>query len=540
LKNKGQILLGIFAVALLVAMVWKLLAGSEYIDIPFGDDSMYLFFSRFMQEKIFPDYGPMYVGTLKVFTLFTGDIIETSIKARIFHLIIPAIALIYLSIRYRIGWGLTALLVVAFLSSPWVADFGFFRPLISHPALAIILAWTGWVKDKSLKQIWLSAILLMLVIMYYRPEQILGFLMALALSAVLMIYKWKKQEWSKRTVSAFVLIYFFAIIIIMLVGKPIGAGGKRSGLAILQHVSLNYLQEEGDINAWQNHVYFMDYLPKMFGMSGKIKSMPTDADILFQKGKPLLLMHFRRNVIQYANNWLYMGHVIMPYGTPIILSYIFSIIIFVVFIFHRKKGTVSKEKLSVMIILLLCIITITATSILIYPRVHYFLFALPFFYFMCMEVLNSNRRIVDNIMFQYGALIMAFCYFLLMPSMYSKPLEKLGGADNKLTHIPAIRTLWTLNINDTVGILDRDMGLVLYMPRNYKLTDFNMDTTFIPFIMQKDMKVIYYNHTLRNDRHFALDTTFQNFVKEGYKNKYNKIPIPNTEDTFIVAKELLH
>ena len=117
------------AVTIIAATLYKLLLGAMSIDIPFGDDSMYLFFSRFMREKVFPDYGPIYVFTLRLFSFLTSDIITASQAARIFHLILPALAILFLSYRYRIGWGLTALFAVGILSSPWIADFGFFRPL---------------------------------------------------------------------------------------------------------------------------------------------------------------------------------------------------------------------------------------------------------------------------------------------------------------------------------------------------------------------------------------------------------------------------
>ncbi len=510
------------------------------IDIPFGDDSMYLFFSRFMREKVFPDYGPIYVFTLRLFSFLTSDIITASQAARIFHLILPALAILFLSYRYRIGWGLTALFAVGILSSPWIADFGFFRPLISHPAVSMILLWLGWAKDKSLKKIWLTAIPLTIMVMYYRPEQILSFMAVCMISALLVIWYIKKKYWPKNTVYPFVALYVIALAIVVFVGKPIGAGGKRSGLAILQHVSLNYLQDKGDDNAWQNHVYFMDYLPDMLGLSEKVKAMPTDADILFQKGKPLLIMHFRRNSINYIKNWLYIGHVLLPYNTPYSLCYIFSALLLALFFIQRKSILYNKEKISILLILTLFIGTITATSVLIYPRIHYFLFALPLFYFLSIELLVKYPQIIRKLYFQVAVMLLAICYLLVMPSMKSKPLEKLGSKDYRISHIPAMRTLEKLNIKDTARVLDRDMGLILYMPRNFQLTDFNMDTTFLPFIEQKKMNVIYYNQTLRKDKHFAQDSTFQDFVSEGYMHDYEKIPIPSTEDTFIIAKKLLH
>jgi hypothetical protein len=509
------------------------------IDIPFGDDSMYLFFSRFMQEKIFPDYGPIYVSTLSVITYFTSDIVTTSQVARIFHLLLPALAIIYVSFRYQIGWGLTALFVVGILSSPWIANFGFFRPLISHPAVAIILVWIGWIKGKSLKYIWSSAIVLTVIVMYYRPEQILSYLFVCSFSIVVLILQLRNKLWTKESVYPFIALYSISLLIVIIVGKPIGAGGKRSGLAILQHVSLNYLEERGDDNAWQNHVYFMDYLPEMFGLSQKIKTMPTDADILFEKGKPLLFMHFKRNIINYMKNWLSISHILLPNNTPKILCYILTVILFAIIFVRRKFILYNKEILSISLILSFFVGTITATSILIYPRVHYFLFTLPIFYFITMEVLIQYRHIINQNNFQIGTFLLAICYLLLMPSMKSKPLEKLGSNDLKITHIPAIRTLNSLNITDTARVLDRDMGLILYMPRNYQLTDFNMDTTFLPFIENKRMNVIYLNHTLRNDKHFATDSTFRNFVSDGYKSQFQKIHIPTTSDTFIIAKSLL-
>lgn len=521
-------------------MLCKLLLGSMDIDIPFGDDSMYLFFSRFMQEKIFPDYGPIYVSTLRLITFFTSDTITTSQVARIFHMLLPAIATAFVAYRYRIGWGLTALFVVGLLSSPWIADFSFFRPLISHPAVAIILIWIGWIKGKPLKYIWLSAIILTVIIMYYRPEQILSFFLVCCFSILVLLFQIRKKNWTKISAYPFIALFIISFLIVVIVGKPIGAGGKRSGLAILQHVSLNYLQERGDDNAWQNHVYFMDYLPEMLGLSQKVKAMPTDADILFKKGKPLLLMHFKRNIINYMRNWLNISHVLLPYNAPKILCFILTLLLFAIFIFHRNHILYNKEKLSILLILSFFVGTITATSILIYPRVHYFLFTLPIFYFLTLEVLIQYHQIINHHYFQLGTLLLATCYLLLMPSMKSKPLEKLGSNDSKITHIPAIHTLLALGVTDTARVLDRDMGIILYMPRNFQLTDFNMDTTFLPFIENRKLNVIYYNQTLRNDIHFALDSTFQNFVSKGYVNNYKKIPIPSTNDTFIIAKNLLH
>lgn len=534
----------IYLVSLVVFIIsiFKLLNGYLGIDIPFGDDSMYLFFSRFMHEKIFPDYGPVYVGTLYLINIFCKNLIDTYVLARVFHLLFPAIALLIL--LYRVGMHpiLAAILSIAFISNQWIANFGFFNPMISHPAIAWIFLWMALTWKWSIYKKSTSAILLSVFIMYYRPEQILTMLLLFLINFTYILLHHKGRELKKKLLTM-VGIGVFSLFVMAIVGKPIGAGGKRSGLAILQHVSLNYLQHKGDKKAWEHHVYYMDFLPEMLGLDENIKEMPTDANILMQKGKPLIIMHLKENIKNFLFNFLSLGTFLSPYGIHKIISIFVFVLLISYMIFKasktRLKILLRGDSVWNILILLAFVATISATSLLIYPRIHYFLFVLPLFYYCIIKLYNYNKNIFNNnMLLNMLLLVFSILFIYKTPSLAQQPLMKLGGKDNNVTHIPAINTLNKLAFKDTINILDRDMGLFLYMPRNYKYIDFNHDSNFETYIKDKKINLIYLNNTIRNDAHFTKDSTFLQFVTKNYNQSFNKIKIPNTSDYFLVSKDL--
>lgn len=537
--------LGLLAAGM-IRILWGLL---NCVDVPFGDDSMYLAFSRQFPKTILPDYGPLYVAGYKIFSLLTKDALVAYRMGMFAHVLIPTIALYFAALNFRLHPVLAAIIAVSFLGSPWILDFGFFNPMVSHPAIAWIFIWAAWVWRKPAFTQLLSALLLCLVVVYYRPEHVLSMLLIAGLLGVWLLYRWRERVTWKRVGLTLAILVLIAGTF-KIIGKPVGNSGKRSGLAFLQHVAINYLTSKGDPQAWENHVYFTDYLPEMLGYNTTLEELPSDPKILFENSKPLLITHVSLNIKGFLHNCLLTPSLLLPSGTPHVLIYILDVLlVFLVLwlLFRHKQALLPwwqyfTQRYGIMWLILLCFVaTSIAVSVFIYPRVHYFLFVLPFFYFS-MYLLGKWLILAGNnqlLLIRALLPVIAVGYIIASPNVCSKAFMKVGGPDKASTHIPAIETLWKMDIRDSVRILDRQMGIFLYMPANYRYVDFNMDRPFMQYIDSTRVNMIHETATLMSDHHFTDDQEFGFFMQNLDRLGWQRIPIPGTEHAIVVKKELV-
>ena len=135
--------------------------------------------------------------------------------------------------------------------------------------------------------------------------------------------------------------------------------------------------------------------------------------------------------------------------------------------------------------------------------------------------------------------LIAVGYIVAAPNVCSKAFMKVGGPDKASTHIPAIELLWELDIRDSVRILDRQMGLFLYMPATYRYVDFNMDRPFMQYIDSTGVNMIHETATLMSDHHFTDDPEFAFFMQNLDLLGWQRIPVPGTDHAIITKGSLL-
>jgi len=544
-KNSIVVSLLILGVGM-TRILWGLL---NCVDIPFGDDSMYLAFSRNFPKIILPDYGPLYVAGYKFFRMITHNDLVAYRMGMFAHVMIPTLALYVSAILFRVPPVLAAIAAIAFLSNPMILDYGFFNPMVSHPAIAWIFLWMGLVWRKTPFFQLISALVLSLVIVYYRPEHILTMFMIMSILAVWMLLKHKELITLKNS-----LIIGLALVLIAgtfkIVGKPVGHSGKRSGLAFIQHVGINYLQWKGNPHPWEDHVYFTDYLPEMLGSNSTLENIPADPKALLQNSKPLLITHFSYNLKGFLQHWLKTPALLLPAGIPFWIIYCLDALILLVFalilLLNRQKIPGWWQSFwahygMLWLILAAFAATSKAVSILVYPRVHYFLFSLPFFYFSTWLIMKWGRILWPFVLprkdWIFAALALTFLF--AAPNVCSKSYMKVGGPDQSSTHIPAIETLWKQNITDSVRILDREMGIFLYLPGNYRYIDFNKDKPFMQYVNSRQINMIHVTPTLLKDKHYTEDPEFGFFRNNLALLGWKTIPVTGTAVVFWVKEDLL-
>lgn len=530
----------------MMRILWGLL---HCVDVPFGDDSMYLAFSREFPQRILPDYGPLYVAGYKLYSLLTKDLLVAYRMGMFAHVMIPAVALYVAALSFRLHPVLAATLSVAFLASPLIFNYGFFNPMVSHPAIAWIFIWMAWAWRRPPFTQLLSALLLCLVLVYYRPEHVLSMLLILAALGIWMLYRFRERvTWKRVALGLAVLVVIAGTF--KLVGKPVGQSGKRSGLAFLQHVAINYLKSKGDSQAWENHVYFTDYLPEMLGYNTTLEELPSDPKVLLQNSRNLLITHFWWNLKGTANHWLLAPGLLLPPGLPAWGVYFFDVLalIFIVWLVRRNRGRwrqwwgyFTAQYGITWLILLSFVATSTAVSLLIYPRDHYYLFALPFFYLsvflVAKGVLSAGYPDLDRL--KVVLPFFAIGYIIAAPNVCDKAFMKVGGPDKASTHIPAIEMLWEMDIQDSVRILDRQMGLMLYMPGNYRYVDFNKNKPFLQYIDSTHVNMIHETATLLSDHHYTDDPEFVYFLANLDSLGWKRMPVPGTSHAILLRSELV-
>jgi hypothetical protein len=175
------------------------------------------------------------------------------------------------------------------------------------------------------------------------------------------------------------------------------------------------------------------------------------------------------------------------------------------------------------------------SSVVIYPRDHYLLLPLVLTVLL-MAIISTKQQSMFSVGWpkQLALIALAGVLVLILTPRFADqvapPRENLA----------TIQTIKSLQIDEQVTILEAQGGFNIYAGDNFRrMREFEKDTPFNRFLLAQDIGVIVLSDTLSNDVRFKQDTEWQSFLVHYQQKGFDKIPVPESQRTLFVRKDLL-
>lgn len=525
----------ILIILLGVKMYWGL---SQVMDLLMWDESYYLKHGVNILNKIPVNWGPFYSFWYYLLHFFENDKVELYYLNFKLMSIFPIVATFWFFQLRGINYYVSLFICLMWLASG--INLTIWPKVTQYSNLVIII---GFIIALSFKGQFLKYVILTFVslcVSYARPELFLSFIVFLFVTFI--VFFLEKPKLGKGQILFILFLVFFSGILIMILGVSLFRD-PRSGVAFGQHFMLNYYN-------WNN-------IKMPFWLSGnkeinEIFNYPKSLGD-FYKGNPAL---FKRHIFSNFSNYLDLintglSDIFFPkliFHLPPWLRWLGLLSSIVVFFFVSKttrginifgKGLMKNG--SVLFILLLFCFPSFISSILIYPREHYFILQLPLFVLFIATFFyhdsTSNRKMGYKIS-------IAFIMFLMMISISPKSKDfhyfDLWRQEKSMCNMKAIAYLKEKNYKSNIKILENEGGLNSFLPKNYKwVQGYTKIENWNNYLAQKNINVIYITPSLLSDKRFAEDKEWSKFVQQPNNYGFTKVTIGNFQPYLLIKKDLL-
>jgi hypothetical protein len=534
------------AIALLALVCTKMLWGmQQYVDVVGGDDAMYINLGRSLPGKLMPDFAPIYVVWLKLLRVITGDPILAYYINIGCMVLSPAIAFLFFLRGAGLAWWAAMLFPVLLMSSEVVTHLGW-NPHIGHLAAGLLLFWLAWVvKETYPPVIVFSGALAALVISYVRPEFFLAYMALSGLGLLMLLwFKWQGGLiWSIRLKRLLLTYVILSAVLVLAIGIPLGQDAWRSWVAIFQHVVYNYALRNDLPYPFMESFNMTEYWKMFAGES-------TDVKEILQRNMPEIKAHLAYNFTAYWKLvYVSIAEVLVPRkmfsGIQLWGQWVAIMgVLYVVYSgtrLQRAKGDTVRARLHQHGWLLFTTLVICGPGIffsfLIFPRDHYFMAHLPLylmFLFLVLLPIGSFRRERKGRL----VIITGLLLLLLVPTITKFEYEKIWGSYDKVTLVHDIRALQALPVyEEKVRLMERETNLAAFLKGNCPVWFPYKEQPFDVFIDSNEVDIILVSEAMRIDRIYRDDTAFHAFVRGGYREYWERIPVEASGDEIYLRKK---
>lgn len=517
----------------LIALSVLMMADLEkFADFLFWDEMEYELGGLALFEKINRTWGPFYGLWYKFLSIFEQDVIRLYYLNYRLTTLLPVLMLFLFLRRIKINLTASFMVSAGFLFSSVLFETW---PKISHFCFVVIMAallLSTFIQNRFLKALLFAATAL--VLSYARPEFYLAFMIILLYLAGLMLVK--RKELSVSIIPALVVFVMFVAGVQKKMGVPLG-NNDRIAYALVQHMAYNY-----------NTKHQID---EDFWLTGNVTLMSvanTDCEGLYPcmwANKDLLIEHGLQNTVKYFDYTAnFLADILIPksvFGWQgwTRLLFVFLLVAHVLF-YKQVDFSRLKAYRDELVLLAILIFPAVFSSFVIYPRTHYIILQLPFFFMLILVPFTGfkkslNERWYDKLKFVSIAILLAF---LLKPNGQRFDHHDLFRKNKSLRNVKTIEMLKRLNIKEDVYLLENDGGMNRVLSPNYHwVLAAQKDTTYNSWVEKKKVNMIYVTQHLLRDVRYSKDNEWNEFIAQplGFR-RYN---VNEFGEYLLIKKDLL-
>lgn len=523
----------LFLVGLAIKMYWGI---SNHMDILLWDEAFYLKHGFNLKNKIPVNWGPFYSFWYYLLHFIDKDKVDLYYLNFKLMAILPVIAAFWFFLFRGINYYVAFIVCFFWLSSdvnltvwPKVSQFTNF---VLFVGLIIGLSF----RIQFLKYVFFSFVAL--CISYARPELFLSFLVLTSITVLVFFIEKPKLDNSQWFLVGFLvflgafLIYFLGVSLIR---------DPRSGVALSQHFMLNYnnwnhvnapfwLSDESEINKIFNHPKsvgdFYANNPEMF----KKHIISNVFNYLKQINIGISDVFFPKNIF-HLPNWLrWLG---------ILVSVVVYLIVSKSTVWNKSIKEGYKKNVALLFILLFFCFPAFISSVLIYPREHYFALQFPFLLLLLLLLFYSDSINKSRIGYKISITIfLGLLFFFISPKAGNFKYFDLWRSEQSLCNQKTIKYLKVQKYVQQVNILENEGGLNSFLPKNYKwVKGYAKTTSWSNYLKQNNINIIYLTPSLLNDQRFEKDMEWKTFVQHPEKMGFMKIKIGDFEPYLLIKKQ---
>lgn len=515
---------------LVIAIAGYLLtANLQYVmDITFLDESNYLnrgvnFFKRMSKE-----WAPLYSGWYRFLYFFEGD------TFKLFYLnfkllsVLPYIMFYLVLVKYQFPPFISLAMAVFFMANSFNLPN---EPKVSHFTIMLIFAVVYFIPlQLSLFRKFLVLIFSAIILSYARPEMYLSGLIFIGI--LVFLFYTKRVVFSAEDKRLIKILAFVVLVFHLVWGVPLGAkikGESRSLIAFGEHFSYNYSQwNEIDQYLWLKQ----DVIVKEhFGEVNSLREAASANPTLFWK-------HISTNIQTFINsilNAFVESFSFYNVGKIDVLKLIFSILFFVVLVSSRfwlgrreeKSNVFKNDGYFLLMVFFVFMLPSLLSSILIYPREHYIVHQIPF-YFLLFTFVFIPQRVIETVIDYRNIAVFVFTGLVLlyfMPKADDYTYFPLRKQERILNNQKALTLLTSLEVKDTVKVLNFEGDFNYIIGRNYRWVKPNekRDTDFFEFLALHNPEIIYCTMTSFKNPWYDDDMSWHDFVSSPLEHDYVEV-----------------
>ncbi|MBK7504707.1 MAG: hypothetical protein IPI52_06370 [Bacteroidetes bacterium] len=227
------------------------------------------------------------------------------------------------------------------------------------------------------------------------------------------------------------------------------------------------------------------------------------------------------------------------------LALLSSIVVFIVVSKSTKginflgKGLLRNG--SILFVLLLFCFPSFISSILIYPREHYFILQLPLFIFFIGTFFFQSSEKKGKMGYKISIVFLIFFIgTFVSPKAKDFAYFDLWRKEKSLCNQKVIAYLKERNFKGQIEILENEGGLNSFLPKNFKwVQGYTKDESWNNYLAIKNINVIYITPSLLTDTRFVEDKEWLKFIEQPSKYGFTKIKIGNFTPYLLIKKDLL-
>jgi hypothetical protein len=548
--NRKRIADAIFLVFSLCCLYLFFRDYALYLDISMADETVYMQRVLYKFKNLLGSFAPFYTLTYKFFHLFIQDYIDLHHFAIISLSWVPSVGLYFFLRSKNVPFFIASYLSWCLLFSSFNMAFDWW-PRISHYSLFIIFIYFIFINyyTKEYTKIFVFTGFFSLFMAFVRPEFMMSSYAFFILGIISILYQKYKNNISIQSIFSkreYLVLIFMVLTIALLIRvwhSPMYGG--RMYYAMGQHYTFNTIK-------WNKQdrlpfIHWEEIFKNKFGNSQSVGDM-------YKANPDELKKHITENINSYISQTLKFGtELFFPkrlydfnsYYIYIFLSIIFSFAIIKIGIKEyliALKKIIYKQGVFTLCALILIGPSIVA-SVIIFPREHYYILQLAFYYYLIyiliQPILLHFEKIESNVLYSVLCMILVFFMLWKTPKLKEYPRYNSFHQYEQPNYVPYIKAVRDLNIKKPTTFLVSEI-LPIYMNDHFKICiQFLKNQTFDSLMHQQDIGMMYISDVILKDYRFYEDSTWNNFINNYPNLGWEKLQLPNRKEYIIYKKDLL-
>lgn len=524
---------------------------TRLMDIQLSDETQYLLGGINFLHHIPSSWGPGYSAWYKVLHFIESDPI--ALYYFNYRTLSVILSLLIFSVLFRLNVPIliSFFTAIAFLFCDLII---FSWPIISHFAACIIL--TTFLISTFLNSTYKKLLLFTMaaLIMYYaRPETALSFLIMLLVTGGYVI--WKKFRIRRSEYAITIAVLPVVALLFLMVDVPLVSSGKlkidegkhpRSILAYGQHFYLTHCE--------MNNVEDM-VMPKWFEVFDEYYEVDPSLVKTLMTNIPATFRHVMHNVGNYFTTAFdYISGVFLPDKIlyfPIWLKFLLFLgaLAFLAFRFSLKnyldklKAHLTENGLSILLVFVLTIPSMIS-CLLIYPREHYIMLQIPFYFILIsMLLLVHFRKAQDARITTAGLAVLTLLFMLLLPKADKYEHFSTWQKRSGLVNLGAINKINEMNIQEPFNIILAEGRMDTYLENKtirtmvgyHRMGGLPLETA----IDTLNIGMVYMTSILDVDPAYKEDEDWVNFINDPSSLNFERVDLLTPYSYLLVNRKLL-